>query len=96
MERDATKNQQFLVYVDETPYMTTWKVKEDMGELSGSLAGDFIGAKDWKHQYPVEAVADIGLEEWATQTAATEHAAAAGRRPHPPIPPRRLLSFPHP
>ena len=80
MERDARKNHDFLVFVGDVPYMTKWRPKGNMGELSGTLAGDFIGADDWKKTFPVEAVADIGLELWASQTAATEHAAAAGKR----------------
>lgn len=79
MNRTATQPQQFLTWIGDVPYMVTWKPDQATGTLTGSLAGDFIGAADWTQTIPVEAADDIGLDLWAMQTAAIFHAAAAGQ-----------------
>lgn len=79
MNRTATQPQQFLTWIADVPYMVTWTPGRDVGTLSGTLAGDFIGAADWSQAFPVEAVDDIGLDLWAMQTAAFFHCAAAGQ-----------------
>lgn len=79
MNRTATQSQQFLTWIGEIPYMVTWTPDTEIGTLSGTLAGDFIGADDWRQTVPVDAVEEIGLDLWATQTAAIFHAAAAGQ-----------------
>ncbi|WP_141400600.1 hypothetical protein [Magnetospirillum sp. 15-1] len=79
MNRTATQSQQFLTWIGEIPYMVTWTPGTEIGTLYGTLAGDFIGAGDWSQSFPVDAVDEIGLDLWATQTAAIFHAAAAGQ-----------------
>lgn len=79
MDRIATQTNQFLTWIGDVPYMVTWTPTGETGTLSGSLAGDFIGAADWSQTFPVDAVEEIGLDLWAMQTAATFHAAAAGQ-----------------
>lgn len=79
MDRITTQPQQFLTWIGDVPYMISWTPKGVIGTLTGTLAGDFIGAADWRQTIPVEAADDIGLELWAMQTAAVFHASAAGR-----------------
>jgi hypothetical protein len=82
MDRNATEKHQFLIWVGETPYMVTWTPAGETGTMSATLAGDFIGSEDWSRSFQTSAVDDIGLETWAAQIAAYEHAAAAGRHHH--------------
>lgn len=79
ISRPAEKNHQFLVWIADVPYMITWLVEEGVGTLYGTLAGDFIGAKNWSRRFPVFAVGDVGLTTWAMEIAAMEHAGAAGQ-----------------
>lgn len=81
MDRNANQNHQFLTWVGETPYLVTWTAAGEIGTMSATLAdNDFVGAGDWSRRFPTSAVDDIGLEGWACQIAAVEHAAAAGRK----------------